>query len=201
MAAPLPPEKMISHERLVELLDYDPDTGRFTWKKNRQRIRQGTIAGAVHPDDYIYIRIDQSGYRAHRLAWFYVYGAWPTGYLDHINRIRGDNRISNLRDVTSQENVINQGVKRTNKSGYKGVWHDKKNGRWVAHIKVKGRAFRLGTYKEKAFAIAARRAAVVRHFGADALAGEGRGVVRDWLVVARANKGALDEFRNLLQIA
>ena len=90
--------------------------------------------------------IDEREYSAHRLAWLYVHGAWPTGQIDHINGDRGDNRISNLRDVTPALNTQNQRrAARSNKSsGLLGVTANR--GRWLAQISIGGKSRNLGRY-------------------------------------------------------
>ena len=94
---------MITQEELKELLDYNPETGLFTWNVYNN-IKNKTTAGTFN-DGYIQIKIKQKIYQAHRLAWLYVYGEWPKGQIDHINGIRDDNRIENLRDVTNRETL------------------------------------------------------------------------------------------------
>lgn len=99
----------LNHDYLKHILSYIPETGKFYWKiaKSSKTI-VGKEAGTLHPNGYIYIRIDGFGFRAHRLAWFYVYKEWPKLEIDHINQIKTDNRICNLRDVTSKENQNNK---------------------------------------------------------------------------------------------
>jgi hypothetical protein len=94
----------LTQARLKELLDYNPDTGIFTRKVSRPGFRVGDVAGSLTERGYIKIGIDGKNYSAHRLAWLYVHGKSPDNCIDHINGVRDDNRISNLRDVTSQEN-------------------------------------------------------------------------------------------------
>ena len=85
----------ITEARLKERLHYDPDTGIFTWlKMSRQPKRLGSVAGG-RCDGYIQIYLDGLIYRAHRLAWLYMTGEWPVGYLDHKNGVRDDNRWCN----------------------------------------------------------------------------------------------------------
>ena len=104
----------LNHDYLKHILNYEKETGKFYWKiaKSSKTII-GKEAGTLHPNGYIYIRIDGFGFRAHRLAWFYVNKKWPTLEIDHINRIKTDNRIDNLRDVTSKENQNNKSKQET----------------------------------------------------------------------------------------
>lgn len=98
----------MERERLVELLDYEPETGLFKWKRRRGRIAPGEIAGTKDSHGYCQIAIDYRTYRAHRLAWLYMHGRLPTGDIDHINGNPLDNRISNLRDVSRSVNLRNR---------------------------------------------------------------------------------------------
>lgn len=108
-----PRGQVISQEALRQFLVYDANSGVFTWKVGRSgmRSRAGCLAGSINKA-YGYLRIKLAGvdYQAHRLAWLYVYGRWPENEIDHINGIRTDNRISNLRDVSG---AINQHNRRT----------------------------------------------------------------------------------------
>lgn len=116
---------MLTHAELLELLDYDLETGKFYWRRDKKGsgAKVGKQAGNVHKL-YGYRRIKLNGvaYRAHRLAWLYVYGTWPEQEIDHINGDRDDNRIINLRDVDHTTNCQNKnGPTRHNKSGFLGV--------------------------------------------------------------------------------
>ena len=127
---------MITQDYLHSILDYNQDTGIFTWKVARQRIKIGQIAGTLNKG-YSQIIIDHKIYQSHRLAWFYVYGYWPN-VIDHINGKPNDNRISNLRDVSRAENSRNAKTPSTNTSGVKGVnWHKAKQ-KWRAVINIDG---------------------------------------------------------------
>ncbi len=133
--------------RLKELLHYDPESGIFTWiKSNSNTSPVGTIAGrGINPEGYRQIQIDGHSFKAHRLAWFYVYGKWPE-QIDHLNGVRDDNRIINLRDATPQINSQNQrGAIKNNKSGFLGVFPHK-NGGFVAKIKVDKKNKYLGRF-------------------------------------------------------
>ena len=93
---------------------------------------------------YVAIRLDDTLYTAHRLAWLYVNGEWPAEQIDHINRDRADNSITNLRSVTNAENAQNQRA-RANKSGFAGV--RKENNKWLAEIKVNYKPIRIGLFE------------------------------------------------------
>lgn len=139
---------MLTQQRLKELLSYDQGTGIFIWStKKSKRIKIGDIAGCKNPDGYIYIRVDGKGYFAHRLAWLYVYEKMPEKEIDHINEIRDDNRMCNLRLANHQENGQNQSNPRThNTSGFLGVsWH-KCGKKWRAYITLNGKIKHLGYF-------------------------------------------------------
>lgn len=148
---------MLTHERLKEVLNYDSETGIFSWKRKITNIKDQTTAGALHNKGYIQITIDKKNYLAHRVAWFYVYGKWPQKQIDHINRIKTDNRIKNLRDVTNSTNQHNNGARRHNTSGVNGVINLKSRNCWVAQIYVDNKRIYLGTFKDKDKAISARK--------------------------------------------
>jgi hypothetical protein len=124
--------------RLKQLLHYDASTGLFTW--TRYAIKKQ--AGYNHRG-YTYIQVDGKPYSAHRLAWLYVYGVWPTGMLDHINQDRGDNRIINLREASNQLNQYNVS-KYTNNTGVKGVC--KYGNRYKSRVTVHGKTHHLGVF-------------------------------------------------------
>jgi hypothetical protein len=101
-------KKNLTAERLRELVDYDPETGKFTWTRNRAyKALGGTAAGYLNTNGYARITIDSVSHAAHRLAWLHVYGEWPKASIDHINRNRQDNRIANLREATQSEQNAN----------------------------------------------------------------------------------------------
>lgn len=91
------------------------------------------------------ICIDYKKLLAHRVAWVYFYGIEPNK-IDHINGIRTDNRISNLRDTNSIGNARNTEIKCTNKSGVTGVSWDKKNKKWQVSITVNYKTIFIGRY-------------------------------------------------------
>lgn len=130
----------VSHEKVKSLLFYDPEKGHFIWRISpRHTVPAGSGANrSRNVDGYESVTIDFVAYKAHRLAWFYVYGEWPNGDIDHINGIRHDNRIVNLRVVKRGDNVMNS-RKRAGKytSKYRGVSFHKKTGKWSAAFRGK----------------------------------------------------------------
>lgn len=150
---------MVTQERLKELLDYDPGTGIFTWRVSCGTAKAGSVAGTVRPDGYVAIQIDRKPYLAHRLAWLYVHGEFPTDQIDHVNRVRTDNRIENLRLATNAENAQNMSKYRTNTSNVVGVCWNKRGGNWVAFIWLNGKKIHLGLFDTIEEAAAARTAA------------------------------------------
>lgn len=148
----------LTQDRLKELLDYDPDTGVFVSLKKRGGSKPSTVpVGWTKPGPvpYILINVDGRAYRAHRLAWLYVYGEWPELHVDHANGNSLDNRIANLREAEAWQNLANAKKPVTNTSGYKGVqWH-KAAQRWMATIRVRGETVYLGLFDDPAEAHAA----------------------------------------------
>lgn len=153
-------------ERLRELLDYNPETGVFKCRCRRGRLEAGDVAGAVNDRGYRIICCDGEFHRAHRLAWFLSHGRWPDGDIDHINGIRDDNRLANLREATRRQNNGNMRCPRHNTSGVKGVWWHKRGKKWAAGITLPGRRNKhLGLFHSKEEAAAAYLKAAEEHFG------------------------------------
>lgn len=152
----------ITNERLKEVVNYCPDSGVFTRTISAPRVKAGSIVGSMN-NGYLRIRVDGVRYLAHRLAWLYMNGEFPDGEVDHINHLRNDNRICNLRDVTRQENSRNMVIPKNNTSGCIGVIWRKNRKRWTAEIKVSGKSIKIGMYKNIADAVFARKAAEVKY--------------------------------------
>jgi len=124
---------MLTQNYLQSILNYNPDTGIFTWKKPRPKINVGDVAGYLNKKSkYYYIGLDLKDYKAHRLAWLYVYGKLPK-VIDHIDGNPSNNSINNLRSCTIQQNMCNQKLRTDNKSGVKGVMFHK-FGKWRVRI-------------------------------------------------------------------
>jgi hypothetical protein len=158
--------RQVPVERLRELLNYDSESGVFTWRLSRPKYRcfAGQQAGWIEPEGYIHVSIDQVHMKGHRVAWAMYYGAWPDGNLDHINGVRNDNRIANLRIADQHQNIANSCVRVNNKCGIKGVM-ETPNGTWLAQIKSHGKQYYLGKFKTKEEAARVYQEAAEKHFG------------------------------------
>jgi hypothetical protein len=163
---------MLMHERLREVLHYDAETGEFRWiVAAGPRAKIGAIAGSFDKNGYRVIRIDGRAYKAHRLARFYITGAWPPAQIDHADLDKTNNRFSNLREATGSQNQWNQRAYSNNKSGLKGVSWDKQHSKWLAQIKVYGKVRHLGRFTTPEAAHAAYVAAAAEHFSEFSRAG------------------------------
>lgn len=157
-------QKALTAERLREVISYNADTGVFLNKVARRRALIGAVSGRINRDGYRQIQIDGRIYSAHRLAWLYVHGSWPGGFIDHINRLRSDNRLENLRLASRAENNQNSATPKTNTSGFRGVTWDGRGQKWRATITVDNKKISVGSHAtpEEAYA-AYLRAAVLLH--------------------------------------
>lgn len=153
----------VDQKRLKELLDYCPDSGFFTWVIKKRGVRLGKVAGYVGRYGYWKITLDKKRYAAHRLVWMYVHGQWPDDCIDHINRVRTDNRIANLRLATHAQNRQNLSLTNRNKSGVRGVSYDAINKKWRASISVNGKAKNLGRFVSIEEASAAYKVAAAKY--------------------------------------
>mgnify|MGYP000232644080 CR=1 FL=1 len=135
------------YEKARETLDYNLDTGEFTrFIKSRLIHKEmGRINSKGYRQIGITINGKQKQIRSHRLAWFIYYGELPN-VIDHIDKNKLNNRITNLRSCTDQENNFNRGIYSNNTSGYKGVSWNKRCKKWTSHINSNGSLIRLGSF-------------------------------------------------------
>ena len=159
----------MDQKTLIKLVDYNPKTGEFTWKNRSQEFFQtdhhmrswntryaGKTIGVIDPKGYRSVFIMGKQYRLHRLAWLYCYGNLPK-IVDHINGIKTDNRIENLREVTQQQNLMNAARSNKNTSGVTGVYFNQNRGIWCAQIKFNGQTYHLGSSKNFEKAVELRK--------------------------------------------
>ncbi len=151
---PIPKKEDLSAKYLRSLVEYDSETGIMKWKvKKFWRVNIGDEVGRLRPDGYRHVKIDSKMYLTHRLAWLYVHGIWPD-FVDHINLVRCDNRIENLRNCTQSENGANRAAQTNSSSATKGIYLADWGGgnfKWKAQIyqTVNGKkhALYLGGYE------------------------------------------------------
>ena len=140
---------MITQSELKKVLRYDPKTGEFTrLVRTGPTTQPGQLAGCKISTGHIHIKILGHRYYAHRLAWLYMTGSWPTGEIDHKNGIGDDNHWENLRDCTHSFNLQNQRkANRNNRTGYLGVSPSPHGKGFIATIFINGKNKNLGKYE------------------------------------------------------
>jgi len=137
---------LITQERLKEMFIFHDD-GTLSYKKNGKKVnsKPSKFCG------YIFVNIDRKPVRVHRLVFLYHHGYLPE-CIDHINGIRHDNRIENLREATKEENCLNSKIPKNNKSGYKNVsWSNVMN-KWMVQMTVNKKYTNFGYYEDIEFA-------------------------------------------------
>jgi len=148
---------MLTQEALKEILHYDCETGKFTWLiSTSNRVKVGAEAGSKHSMGYREIQLFGERYLLHRLAWLYEYDKLPDVDIDHINGIKHDNRICNLREVTDFGNMQNmRKPTKRNKHDLLGVSYDMERNKFKAQIMTNGVSKQIGRYDTKEQAHAA----------------------------------------------
>ena len=160
---PMPPL-----EELKEFLDYNPDTGIFTWiKKLCKKIKVGQEAGSKHPKGYISIQFKGQLYLSHRIAYYMYHGVDPLEKMvDHKHNPKTNNKIDNLRLANNAQNQMHRvNLNRNNTSGVIGVYWNKKAKKWYSKIYYHSSQKHLGYFINKEDAIKARREAEIKYFG------------------------------------
>jgi hypothetical protein len=137
---------LITASELRELMTYDPDAGIFVWKvTNSPRALAGSVAGCCDKQTgYVLIRINKIKYYAHRLAWLYMTGEWPTNIIDHWNANESDNSWENLRVSTKSKNAANMKKPSHNTSGLKGVYFRLDTLKWTSTVTIMKKHINLG---------------------------------------------------------
>jgi hypothetical protein len=153
-----------SKEEVRILFRYDQDAGELFWNVHRRGVVFGTKVGSPDSLGYLRVGINLALYRVHQIIWLLEIGEWPK-QIDHINGIKSDNRIVNLRIASNKQNAGNVGKRIHNTSGYKGVVWDKAKSKWIANITIDTKVRFLGRFEDIEDAAEAYRAAAKIHFG------------------------------------
>lgn len=148
-----------------QILDYNPESGVFYWRVRRKNyVVIGDIAGQKNiKSNYWQLTINGNSYQAHRVAWLYMTGEWPSDQIDHKDHVRHNNRWSNLRLVSNATNARNRSLCKLNTSNACGVnWHKKSN-KWRAYIRRNEVNEHLGYFIDWFEAVCARKSAEARY--------------------------------------
>ena len=139
--------QILTQELLRHLLDYSPDTGELTWRAKPSRgVKIGRQAGTPTSEGYLALQINKKKMYAHRAIWLHVHGVWPPEEIDHINHIRNDNRLCNLRLANRLENSHNTRKHAKSVSGHKGVaWHSR-NKKWQVQMRFCNKTYYIGQF-------------------------------------------------------
>lgn len=141
---------ILTRTRVLQVLQYCRNTGTFTWKAPPSpRCKVGSPAGNLSHTGYRRVMIDGIRYQEHRVVWLVEHGTFPLHDLDHVNRIRHDNRIQNLRIATRKQNNENSSLRKDNCSGLRGVSWNQARQKWVAQIGHQHQRIHLGFFDDK----------------------------------------------------
>lgn len=131
-----------------DLIDYNPETGVLTAKVNFSGRQAGSVIGSQTWQGYYAFSLFGKKCFAHRLAWLLHYGEWPSQPIDHINGIKTDNSIRNLRLCSLSQNQFNKPTQKNNTTGVKGVYWNKRDKRYVASVQFSGKKYSAGHHKD-----------------------------------------------------
>lgn len=137
---------MLTQDGIRNLFEYEPNLGVLIRRKTTGGMVAGCKVGSITKKGYCSAKVLSKSYMVHRLIWLYVYGKFPENQIDHINGIRHDNRVENLREAITHQNCSNQPVRKNNTSGARGVVVDKKTGKFTAQCNAGGIHYYLGQY-------------------------------------------------------
>lgn len=156
---------MLTQKRAIEIFDYNPETGDFFHAIKKGNQKKGWKAGHVDFKGRVYLSADGRNYFAHRVAWLYVNGEWPSAAIDHIDGNQTNNAISNLRLATHSENEWNQGKRKCNTSGYKNVSWKPSARKYRASFGFKGKTIFVGYFDDPKEAFEAYKAKAALYHG------------------------------------
>ena len=156
---------MIDPSTVKRLFFYDAESGMLFWRAgNGRNVKPWQQVKSTNGRGYICAKVGGKSYLAHRLAWLYVHSEFSAGDIDHKNRVRNDNRLCNLRDVSRADNCQNISAPSHNKSGHIGVSWIKSHNAWTVYIKVRKKNKWLGYFKDLDKAIAARKDGEAKYY-------------------------------------
>lgn len=155
----------LTQEELKSQVDYNPESGIFTWKISSGRVKSGCVVSGLDYYGYLRISINKTRYRAHRLAWLYIHGKFPINLVDHIDGNKANNSLANLREATNQENCRNVKLSKLNTYGYKGVSKHPLVNKWQAACWIDGKSVYLGLHETPIIASKIREEFARKHFG------------------------------------
>ena len=151
---------MLTQEKLKALFDYSPLTGKLTRKVvTANRVKVGEIAGTINGSGYLQTSVQSKTYFNHRLIWLWHYGYLPEHQIDHIDRVRSNNKLNNLRETNSTCNLRNRTIPKNNASGVAGVSWSEKRKYWDPSIGLDSKTCHLGISTDFIEAVAHRLAA------------------------------------------
>lgn len=151
---------------ILDALSYNRITGEFKWKTTRKNgIKSGSLAGCLHRTGYLLVSVGRVKFPCQRIAWLFHTGNWPSGHIDHINMVKTDNRICNLREASHSQNAFNTPTPPSNTSGFKGVsWYSRAQ-KYRAQITAYGERYYLGLFDDPCLAHEAYKAASIKLHG------------------------------------
>ena len=138
--------EQLTVEKARSLFFYDGSTGELRWRIASGCIKAGSLVKSKDSKGYLMVCVNKHHYKAHRIIWLMEKGSWPPGQIDHMNGMKSDNRLCNLRLATQKQNSANTGIRSSNKSGFKGVHYHRQSGKWQASICFDGKLQYLGLY-------------------------------------------------------
>lgn len=153
----------ITQVLLKEYLDYSPTTGELIWiKKPSKRANLRSRAGSLIPKTgYRSITLFGKSYPEHHVVWLWYHGYWSAQQLDHIDHNRSNNAISNLREVTIQENAMNRTRRKNTRTDEAGIWFNRRSQRYVAEITRQGKKVYQASFIDVEDAIIQRKLKLV----------------------------------------
>jgi hypothetical protein len=158
---------MLTQKELKEYLQYNPDTGEFIWLKSPVKRMIGKIAGYINDSGYISIQLNNIQYRAHRLAFLYMKGSFPIDQVDHLDKIRSNNKWDNLVESSQAENQLNKHNNIDKRSGFTYIVGRSTTKTWTVRLPKKftteGKSeLYIGSFKNLEEAIEALECALIK---------------------------------------